>query len=90
MMDFPKLVYIEMNQVVPDLEMPETLEVSVPVIMWHGRKIEIRQAVLEYARLVSPDVKSREQQTLKQVFQKVIGVIQKSHPDYFRRCMAQD
>ncbi|WP_299735355.1 hypothetical protein [uncultured Endozoicomonas sp.] len=90
MMDFPKLSYVEMNQVVPDLEKPETLEIRVPVIMWHGRKIEIRQAVLEYMRLVSPDIKSREQQTLKQVFLKIIGTIQQSHPDYFSRCMAQD
>ncbi len=89
MTGLPKIVYVAMDQIVPDLDKPATLETNAPTIQWLGKEITLKEASKIYVHLVSPNPRSEAQVDLKKALRSIINEIHKKHPDYFRRCMSQ-
>ncbi|WP_257267194.1 hypothetical protein [Endozoicomonas sp. ONNA2] len=82
MTEFPKLIYKETEpQVVPDLNDPKSLETSLPIVIWHGKQVQIKQICLAYIEL-GKDNESVHKIALRVSMLEIIAQITKSHPHY--------
>ena len=87
MNDLPILFYKETEpQVVPDLNNPESLETSVPIVSWGGKRVHIKEIWSEYQKIGATH-ENVQKRTISLRLIQIISQIQKTHPDYFISCL---
>lgn len=88
MNELPILIYKETEpQVVPDLNNAESLETTLPIVLWGGKQVQIKQIFYEYLKM-GANQKSVEKTRLNISLFKIISDIQNSHPAYLRSCLS--
>ena len=88
MIELPILIYKETEpQVVPDLNDAESLETKVPVVLWEGKQVQIKQVWSVYLQ-IGTGTESIQKMELRFSLIDIINRIQKSHPDYFTSCLS--
>lgn len=87
MIKLPILTYEDSKpQVVPDLSNPESLETTLPIVTWGGKRVQIKQIWAEYLKM-STDLGPVQKRRLGLCCIDILNRIKKSHPDYFTRCL---
>ena len=89
MIEPPRLIYVETApQVVPDLNDAKTLNTTLPVVLWHGKQVGIKQVWLTYLKLRESN-DSVEEMELRSCCNQILDQIQTSHPQYFECCLKE-
>ncbi|WP_066015950.1 hypothetical protein [Endozoicomonas atrinae] len=89
MIELPRLIYQETEpQVVPNLNDAKSLETKIPVVLWRGKQVQIKQVWLEYNKM-GIDSESIQKMELRLSLIDIISRIQVSHPEYFARCLSE-
>ena len=88
MIDLPILIYNETKpQVVPDLNDAESLETEVPIVLWGGKQVQIKQVWSVYQQ-IGTGTESIQKMELRLSLIDIINRIQKSHPNYLASCLS--
>ena len=88
MIELPILIYNETKpQVVPDLNDAESLETEVPIVLWGGKQVHIKQVWSVYQQ-IGTGTESIQKMELRLSLIDIINRIQKSHPNYLASCLS--